>query len=61
MNQSLSTWDHQKAIRKQWDQAVNGIIKMAGAGMKQKSDGSAAFSFGNCTMSGNGVYSSFTR
>jgi hypothetical protein len=29
--------------------------------MKQKSDGSTAFCFGNCTMSGKGVYSSFTR
>ena len=54
-------WDHQKAIRQQWDQAVNGILKMTGAGMKQKSDGSTAFCFGNCTMSGKGVYSSFTR
>jgi hypothetical protein len=26
-------WDHQKAIRQQWDQAINGILKMTGAGM----------------------------
>jgi hypothetical protein len=54
-------WDHQKAIRQQWDQAINGILKMTGGGMKQKSDGSTTFCFGNCTMSGKGVYSSFTR
>jgi hypothetical protein len=34
---------------------------MTGGGIKQKSDGSTAFCFGNCTMSGKGVYSSFTR
>jgi hypothetical protein len=35
---------------------------MTGAGMKQISDGSTALYFGNCTMSGKGVYSSsFTR
>jgi hypothetical protein len=34
---------------------------MTGAGIKQKSDGSTALCFGNCTMSGKGVYSSFTR
>jgi hypothetical protein len=54
-------WDHQKAIRQQWDEAINGILKMTGAGMKQKSVGSTASCFGNSTMSGKGVYSSFTR
>ena len=54
-------WDHQKAIRQQWDQAVNGILKMNGAGMKQKSDGTTAFSFGNCTMSLFLIYALFGK